>query len=52
MKWNFPTQQKAMEDLNIDMKIGAIQINRHANKSEKESEKYMKDAKNQLRNNN
>ncbi len=34
------------------MKIGAMQINRHAKNSEKESEKYMKDAKNQLRNQN
>ncbi len=33
MKWNFPTQQQAMDDLYFDMKIGAKQINVHAKTS-------------------
>lgn len=49
---NFPKQQQSIDDLLIEMKMGTKQINRQANTSEKESNKYMKDAKNQLRKNN
>ena len=47
-----PKQVKSLQDCIIDMKIQSKQVARAAKKSEKESAKYMKQAKDALKKNN